>query len=524
MVDAGAVRLGDGTVPAWVGLGEGAFYFDAADGNLYFRNSQTGAVTGPLGAGGSADPLPLASAFAPAPPASGILVYSKVFQDRVFSMEPGGFETDYALTGFATTLYVGSGGLDATAIPGSMTRQYNTVNGALAAASDGDTIKVGPGFFVSGPLNFGALVDITIDGSGIGVTRLDTNSLSPFIAPPVPFGTFRLLNLSVHSKNSSCVVLDGTGGGGAYMGTVVLHSLELLSDAASPLYMNFVAGLDISNVVARGGGVVSFDTVTFTQPCRDFLCQGSSFRLGWDEASLDKPAGGRTQMVFQNALISAPMHVRNQPDAIFFETCLVTRMTTDFGLTAIGGFAPKMKFYGTVEQYVSFPGGGAGLPDTATAQTWDFEGAIVKGDDGFGNAFDFGVDGAAVNFVNVNAANVRVDGAKFMTARDGIDMDCRGCGVHPQYGTIGTGLITPDQMAGTYFLANGAEPQAIALLPGSRAPRSVQVTLRRFLGVALNISDPQVDNFLAGSPCTFDLYYTGVAVIGTDLIEYLVTF
>lgn len=48
MTAAGAARLGHGTLPPWL-VGEGVLYFDQADGMLYFRRSDTGAVVGPLG-------------------------------------------------------------------------------------------------------------------------------------------------------------------------------------------------------------------------------------------------------------------------------------------------------------------------------------------------------------------------------------------------------------------------------------------------------------------------------------------
>lgn len=47
MTAAGAARLGQGTVPPWA-AGEGVLYFDEADGQLYFRRADTGAVVGPI--------------------------------------------------------------------------------------------------------------------------------------------------------------------------------------------------------------------------------------------------------------------------------------------------------------------------------------------------------------------------------------------------------------------------------------------------------------------------------------------
>jgi len=57
MAVAGNFRLGEGTVPAWAGAGTGHLYFDQADGNLYFRNSTTGVVVGPLSGGGGGGTL-----------------------------------------------------------------------------------------------------------------------------------------------------------------------------------------------------------------------------------------------------------------------------------------------------------------------------------------------------------------------------------------------------------------------------------------------------------------------------------
>jgi len=49
---AGEIRMGEGTVPAWAGAGEGTLFFDGNDGQLYYRRSDDGTIVGPLGAGG----------------------------------------------------------------------------------------------------------------------------------------------------------------------------------------------------------------------------------------------------------------------------------------------------------------------------------------------------------------------------------------------------------------------------------------------------------------------------------------
>ncbi len=49
MTQAGAARLGQGTLPSWT-AGEGVLFVDEADGQLYFRRADTGATVGPLGA------------------------------------------------------------------------------------------------------------------------------------------------------------------------------------------------------------------------------------------------------------------------------------------------------------------------------------------------------------------------------------------------------------------------------------------------------------------------------------------
>lgn len=50
-MEAGAIHVGEGTVPVWSGAGNGTLYFNQADGKLYFRRSDTGAIVGPLGDG-----------------------------------------------------------------------------------------------------------------------------------------------------------------------------------------------------------------------------------------------------------------------------------------------------------------------------------------------------------------------------------------------------------------------------------------------------------------------------------------
>lgn len=528
MADAGAVRLGQGTPPAWGGAGEGSIYFDQADGQLYFRDAATGAVVGPLGGGGGVpNPLNLKQLGVVGPAAPGDTnLYASTADKKLYSIDALGIVSGPlgAALGWGAGS-VGPGvnyvdpiaGNDATAQFYNLRAPYKTVQAAINDAVDGDYIFLGPGtHFCPAVLNLSALVDITIVGCGVGVTVLDTAAVGNFIAPPVPFGKLRLLNMSIHSKNGSCVVLNGTGGGGAYMTQVVLHDLEITSDAASALYMQYVGGLDIANVVAVGpGGVIAFDTVTFLEPCRDFICVGSAFRLGWDEASADKPSSGRSQMVFQNTTIASGMQVNGQPDALFTQGCSAVSMTTAAGLTAIGGAAPRMKFYGSLDGYVSFPAGAGGIPDTATVQTWDFTGAVIRGDDGFGNALRFGLQGAAANAQTVFAQNARVGAGRFVFAEPNITILAGGVNEDAQFG--GLGVIRPSVLAVSLLpLANGVGPQTLAFgINTGQPPRVILAVVNRF-GGAPNISNLQIANKTSTG---FDLYYTGVAVFGTDYID-----
>lgn len=531
MVDAAAIRLGQGTPPAWGGAGEGSVFFDQADGQLYFRDAATGAIVGPLGAGGGGTfPIQFPQG---APPGFVPFGFTDLFAafDGFLYAKAGLSTTGPLGKKIATGLvnYVAVDGNDTTADFYNIRLPYKTVQAALDDAIDGDVIVVGPGVFAGPALDLSALTDITIIGAGMGITVLDTNDgVNPLISAPATFARLSLANMSLHSKNTPSIFLNGAGGGGAFMASgCILQNIITVSDASAGLFLEYVGGLQIDNVIAVGGvlGFVLCNT-PFGAPIRNLTHFGAQVRCDWDEANVDRPGGARVPMVF-SALRSDTfaLQIQNQPDVTFDAACDLPNAAIDcYGaLTAVGGFAPNFRFYGRA-QYADF--NTVPIPDTATAQVWDFTGATFTGKSFGGVVLWVTIAGGAVNPVTVLATGIRVldpvAGSNAVTFSTGanVTMDVRGASP-PTCGIAGLGIIQPSQFAITIFLANGAGPQVIAWNGGITTlvpPKSIQMNAYNFGGGVSNVLNPA--QFL---PTTtgFTLYYNGVAIFGTDVLDVI---
>jgi hypothetical protein len=116
--------------------------------------------------------------------------------------------------GIQGVLYVSKAGNDSTAVRGSLTLPYLTVQAALDDAHDGDTVMIGPGTFADGLMTIPVGLDeITIRGCG-DVTILDgTNGDSE---PALTAGTavinrLEICDLQIISNTSASAIVDLQG-------------------------------------------------------------------------------------------------------------------------------------------------------------------------------------------------------------------------------------------------------------------------------------------------------------------------
>lgn len=173
---------------------------------------------------------------------------------------------------WAGTLYVSSGGSDATAKRNVASLPYATVQAALNAASSGDTILVGPGTF-TGAITWPNVDNLKLRGMGAEVTRITStaNDGIPTIKFPNTL-TSTVLSATIQdleiektdttSTTNACLFVDITGTGG------------ILSSNT---------GLTLRNVKATrnapaGAGAGFYDSFSFSQVnnINMFACAGSA--------------------------------------------------------------------------------------------------------------------------------------------------------------------------------------------------------------------------------------------------------
>lgn len=154
-------------------------------------------------------------------------------------------KTSISAVGMSRVLFVDSvAGDDATAVPGSLSRKYNTVQGALNAASNGTTILIGPGTY-SENVVMPDLSGVQIFGSGLADTIIqqppgggDTFSWTPAAASGAAVVRFGIANLRLRNTAAAgrALVIDGSA---------VVSPATFLS-----------GGLDLSDVLIQksGGG------------------------------------------------------------------------------------------------------------------------------------------------------------------------------------------------------------------------------------------------------------------------------
>lgn len=443
---AGAIKLGDGTAPAWSGAGEGIIFFDSATGAPTALNSQTGAAV-PLGGGG------------------------------------GG------VVGPSNVLYVDASGNDGTAVRGDASKPFLTIQAAVASASDGDQVRIGPGLWdVSFIQIIPSVTRLSIVGSGITSTVLARTggAFSLFSLP----STMKRCTLSdfavVDSTLQTSIDADGTGGGGAYLGEgLVLRNLLISNNGGLTLNAAYVSRLFIENLDA-GGVLGSNITINTCRIERFFNVRwGNVFRFF---RNLDAPSAPSSLSSLHVDVISAArsvsagsVYLGGHPNVLFDDECyLGGGLGVDpFGpalSVSSGGATPQIRFYGEAATSINFQSVfGSGIPDTANPVLLDFSGAKTP---------NLALDTAA--WGGVNRQKVRANGliCPNITAANGIDIYDRfadGAQVAsvtasgPSGFGGNDGTYTPGRWSGKKKLA-GAPANASFGFTAIGTPHSVQVT------------------------------------------------
>jgi hypothetical protein len=100
-------------------------------------------------------------------------------------------------------LYVdGTNGNDGTGVRGDLTKPYLTIAAAVAAASSGDIVQVGPGTFAQGATALQLPANVSLSGSGIGVTTITSTVSTTTHACLIP-GTGSVVSDLTVSGNSA---------------------------------------------------------------------------------------------------------------------------------------------------------------------------------------------------------------------------------------------------------------------------------------------------------------------------------
>ena len=171
--------------------------------------------------------------------------------NRIFLSLSAGAPTDVLMS---NVLFVDVNGDDGTAVRGSLTNPFATIQAALDAALDGDVVKVGPGTFTE------ALVwpetTLVLDGSGLFATIVS----GPVGQIPISITAttqalpgLQISNLALIS-DTICLEFVGTGFPTSLANTAILTNVFMGNGGAVDPVMQFTCGnfMQLTDVQAEG--------------------------------------------------------------------------------------------------------------------------------------------------------------------------------------------------------------------------------------------------------------------------------
>lgn len=413
MTVAGDIILGEGTVPVWAGAGQGHLFFDDSDGQLYFRRSDTGAIVGPLGAGG------------------------------------GG-----AVVGPSNAVFVDVAGNNGTAVRGDRSKPFLTYTAALAACLDGDTIFIGPGHFPvpATPVPPVVVTHLSILGSGRDVTFLDgAAGVDTISLDGIAFDDLVVSDLTSTTLvgGKACLISGATVGGignGPVSRGITLSRLRLLA-AGDALNMEFVGRFALTDIicglVSSGTGDVRINTCGITPGTNvlDGMTVAGSFFPSWDDDHADKP-GTRSYLSIRDLHVAGSVSMVGQP-LLIWDDCTVDNYLSGQLTEAGSGATAESTFnvgrIGTLglSSGCSFTGPNA-LPDSVGNTIIQFFGTALAGDE-----FSFSRTGGVNGRSTVSAFCCAIQDGMPMLANNDVDIVVRPTSGPPFYQTTGNGSVNP---------------------------------------------------------------------------------
>lgn len=297
---------------------------------------------------------------------------------------------------WAGTLYVSSGGSDATAKRNVASLPYATVQAALNAASSGDTILVGPGTF-TGAITWPNVDNLKLRGMGAEVTRITStaNDGIPTIKFPNTL-TSTVLSATIQdleiektdttSTTNACLFVDITGTGGILSSNtgLTLRNVKATRNAPAGAGAGFYDSFSFSqvnniNMFACAGSARFFNCGTaYVLGCK-FSGQGDVFGgliTNWSNPSGTVVTAGQGLQRYIGCVMTGSaansvngLQIGGAPRVEFMDAIVTDGIGNNGSLTRYSAaLVPVVRFRGQVDGNISITYSGA-----TNAGTFDFD-------------------------------------------------------------------------------------------------------------------------------------------------------
>jgi hypothetical protein len=348
--------------------------------------------------------------------------------------------------GMAGVLYVSKLGNDATAVRGSLTLPYLTVQAALDDARNGDSIVVGAGTFADGELVFPDVEALTMRGCGDTTIIDGTNDESE---PAITIGgttvsRIEISDLQIVSDTSASTIVDCVGNDSAEL--LRLRNVRITSGLSTAIGARLFYDIDIDGCQFEGCAISQFDRV-FVHNC--IVNEPMSFEIDIGETLPADAANVSVNITDVNApaiavTATGPMKLN------FYGGTVTGDVTCTFTTQTVGG-----------SQVV-----GAMYSECVHADVWIR--AEDSGDE-FGTAYPGVIRGQIESLtatktigtgtdVHIDARGSVITGA--VDAKDLTEIDVRGA-THGTLLASGTGAINRSHESGSATLINGVQETEI---------------------------------------------------------------